>query len=243
MPVLMVAILSFTVHYLLLLAAAGLCRYPPSLVRSLLGSAVGAAYAAACLLPGLYFLGNTVGRLVCILLMGTAAFGWKQPRLLGALLVLCLGMDAVTSDTGVRGTLAGLCAVFLLWLLLRRGAKTVPVTIRCGEKELALTALQDTGNFLRDPVTGSGVLVIGPEAARALTGLTAAQLRTPLETMGVIPGLRLIPYKAVGGSGFLLGLKLEHVCIGNRKGSCVVAFAPENLEGSGRFDALTGGMA
>ena len=101
--------------------------------------------------------------------------------------------------------------------------------IRHGEKSVQLIALRDTGNTLKDPITGQQVLVIGEEAARTLTGLTAAQLRTPLETVAKrqVPGLRLIPYRAVGQpGGMLLAMRFSDVKIGNRKTSALIALAP-----------------
>lgn len=235
--ILLTVALNFTVNYLLILGCGGLCRCTPGLGRALLGAAVGAAHAALCLLPGLGFFGHMIWRLLSIPLMGVVAFGGlRQIAVLG---VLCLGVDGVLSDTGIRGTLIGLSVVVLLWAIVRKNdQQLVPVELEYGGKRLRMQALRDTGNCLRDPMTGKGVMVIGADAAGELTGLTAQQLRTPLETMGAIPGLRLIPYKAVGSSGFLLALKLPQVRIGNWKGGYTVAFAPEGLEG---MDALIGG--
>ena len=100
-------------------------------------------------------------------------------------------------------------------------------------------ALRDTGNCLIDPITGGSVLVIGAQAAEKLTGLTAGQLKDPLRTMGQLPGLRLIPYKTIGNTGFLLALKIPEAKIGNRQGSTIVAFSPLIL--GTNYQALTGG--
>ena len=59
--------------------------------------------------------------------------------------------------------------------------------------------------------------------------------------MGTLPGLRLIPYKTVGGSGLLLGLWLQDVKIGSSQGSSLVAFSPEIFSAEGMYQALTGG--
>jgi len=83
--------------------------------------------------------------------------------------------------------------------------------------------------------------VIGADAAQQLTGLTREQLLTPVETIGILPGLRLIPYHSVGSSGFLLALRLRDVKIGSWRGSTLVAFAPERLSMEGAYQALTGG--
>ena len=60
------------------------------------------------------------------------------------------------------------------------------------------------------------MLVVSSRVGQRLTGLTQEQLASPLETMAQrpIPGLRLIPYQAVGqNGGMLLGLRLDQVKI------------------------------
>lgn len=244
MPIALTVLINFTVNYLLLLACARLCRHTPELIRFLLAAGVGGAHALICLLPGCGFLGHTVFRLISILLMGVVAFGFGKQylRRYAVFFLLCLAVDGATG----KGTLTVICGILMLFLLFRKGrgqGGMVPVAISYGGKELSLTALRDTGNRLRDPVSGGEVMVIGAEAAKCLTGLTREQLKKPLETLGAIPGLRLIPYKAVGSSGFLLGMKLPKVQIGSWKGSHVVAFAPEGLEKGSGFEALIGGTA
>ena len=121
------------------------------------------------------------------------------------------------------------------------GRSFLPLEISDGEKTIRLTALIDSGNTLRDPVSGEEVLVVGPEEAQCLTGLSRKQLSAPMDTLSfrVVPGLRLIPYRAVGGSGMLLAKRFPQVRLGNRTGSALVAFAPHHL-GDGTYQALAG---
>ena len=88
----------------------------------------------------------------------------------------------------------------------------------------------------------SSVLVIDVDAAERLIGLSRHQLCCPVDTIGMLPGLRLIPYKSVGGSGFLLAMRLSDVKVGSWKGSGLVAFSPEVLSAEGSYQALTGGI-
>ena len=127
-------------------------------------------------------------------------------------------------------------------LLRKRPGRCVPVVIGLGEEKLELLALRDTGNTLRDPITGREVLVVGADVAGELTGLTREQLLAPVESVGALEGLRLIPYRTVNnGSGFLLALRLQDVIIGKRRGNSLVAFAPEEISAEGAYQALTGG--
>ena len=119
-----------------------------------------------------------------------------------------------------------------------------PLKIVHEDRTASMIALKDTGNTLRDPVTGEQVLVISPEIAGRLTGLTVGQLRNPLETLAVspVPGLRLIPYPEVGNTGgFLLAKRFEEVTIGEKTQSALVAFAAEGLGTGEIYQALTGG--
>ena len=89
------------------------------------------------------------------------------------------------------------------------------------------------------------MLVIGADAAEKLTGLTRMQLEDPLDTVAKrsLPGLRLIPYRAVGQpAGLLLALRLKNVQVGDRRETAVVAFAPERIGIHEGFQALMGGF-
>lgn len=121
----------------------------------------------------------------------------------------------------------------------------MPITLTYGGNTVSLTALRDSGNTLRDPITGEQVLVISGEVAQRLTGISVDAMRKPLETLAKrpVPGLRLIPYRAVGqGSGMLLALRFENVKIGTRRQSAIVAFAPEGLGKNSMYQALAGGI-
>lgn len=245
-------LLNFLVDFLLLLGTNRLSGFPLAPGRCALAAALGATYAAGCLLPGFRFLGAVHWRLVSLALMAGVAFGWNRSALRRggafALLSLTLGGAALAFGRGDFLTLV-LCAggVYLLCRLAFGetvgGREYVPVTLRFRGNAVTLAALRDTGNTLRDPITGEGVLVIDATAARKLTGLTREELAAPLETLArrPIPGLRLIPYRAVGqGAGMLLGVKMDDVAFGSRRRPAIVAFAPAGL--GDRVQALTGGV-
>lgn len=239
MPYAMIFFINITVNYLLLLSTCGMCSRTPHLGKLLLSACTGGIYAMVCLLPGCAFLGGVLWRLISLAVCGFIGFGIGKIRCVAVFAILTLVLNGAVSGNGDKGAL--LCAL-LLWvlcLILCKSNRVIPVELRYGNRQVRVNALRDTGNLLRDPVTGTAVLVISADAAQRLTGLTQAQIKSPLETLGSIPGLRLIPYKAVGSSGFLLALKLDDVRVGTQKGSRVVAFAPEGL--SGRYEALTGG--
>lgn len=247
----LVMALTFLVDFLLLLGTGRLSGFPAKRWRTVAAAALGGICSGICLLPGMGFLGSIPWRIGSLVVMAVIAFGWNAATVKQAgiflLLTMAMGGLALSFGRGAWGSVA-LSAVGI-WLLCQGlfpdAQRYIPLELAYGENKLRLTALRDTGNTLRDPVTGEQVLVLSAQAAETLTGLTREQLRSPLETLAsrTIPGLRLIPYRAVGtAGGFLLGLRFENVRIGNRRCSAVAAFAPDGLGREEGFQALAGGM-
>ena len=249
----LVLILNFLVDYLLLLGTNSLSGFPLCFARSALGAAIGSLYALGCMIPGFAFLGNLLWRIVCLVLISMTAFGLNRSAVRrGAVFVLlsmALGGLACASNQNNAGMLI-LCAL-ALFLLCRISfpnsigqEEYVNVELSHNDKKLKLVALRDTGNLLRDPVTGETILVAGADVGRQLLGLTDEHLAHPVETMasGVIPGLRLIPYHGVGQpGGLMLALRFQNARIGDSYKSPLVAFAP-NVLGRGKvYRMLTGG--
>lgn len=248
-----VVLLNFLVDWLLLLGTNRLCGYPSELGKTALAAGLGGVYAGGCLLPGFAFLGNWFWRIVSLLLIAVVAFGFSVSALRKGVVFMFLSMalGGIAVGFGNGGFWQLVCAAagvsLMCWVGFRGklGAVVyVPVEISFDGKKLHLMALKDTGNSLRDPVTGRPVLVIGGEAAQKMTGLTPRQLRDPLQAIVSLPGSRLIPYRAVGQpSGMLLALRINDVKIGGKRESVLVAFAPDNLSREGAYQALTGGVA
>ena len=243
--------LNFLVDFLLLLGTNRLCGYPAAPGRAALAAAFGGIYAGACLLQGFHFLGNTLWRTVSLVLMAVIAFGFRKSAfrrgVVFVLLSMALGGVALGLGNRSAASLAAAAGLILLLCVVGfRGtvgsAVYVPVELCYQDKKIRLTALRDTGNTLRDPITGRPVLVVGADTAQELTGLSRQQLERPVESISALPGLRLIPYRTVGnGSGMLLAMKVPKVKIGSWQGSSLVAFAPEGLSMQGEYQALTGG--
>jgi len=249
----LVMVLNFLVDFLLLLGTNRLAGFPASPWRCAGASVLGALYSGACFLPGFRFLGNILWRGISLSLMGILAFGmnagtWKR---IGLFLLLTMAMGGIALGLG-RGDGPSIVLCALLCLLLSAvsfggqagGREYVPLQIASGDRSASLIALKDTGNTLRDPLTGDPVLVVSAAVAGRLTGLTPQQLRTPLETLSsrCVPGLRLIPYHSVGNAGgFLLAKRFDDVVIGGKRKSTLVAFAADGLGSGEIYQALTGG--
>ncbi len=249
-----VCLLDFLIDYLLLLGTNRLCGYPAEWKRTAVAAAVGGVYSGLCLMPGLSFLGSTIWRIVVLGILAWIAFGFSRSALRRCVVfvILSMALGGIALGLGNKAAfsipLSAAVISIMCFVGFRDRIGTVsylPVELVYGDICLRLTALEDTGNALRDPVTGRPVLVVDAEVAHKLTGLTQQQLRSPVSSMAQarIPGLRLIPYRAVGQpSGLLLALRIPEVRIGKWKGSSLVAFAPDGLSREGAYQALTGGM-
>lgn len=247
-------LLNFGVDLLLLWGSNMLSGYPPGRIRPILAALVGGFYAGACVLPGCTFLGSTAWRIICLGIMSAIAFGLDMSALRRGVLFVLLSMalGGIVFVVGRGDTWSVLMSAAILGAMCLLGFRNkagktefATVFIRHKEKKLQMMALIDTGNTLKDPVTGCGVLVADARAAMELLRLEQKELQHPIETIsrGKYPGLRLIPYCAVGQpSGMLLGLRVEELRINGKESDQIVAFAPHPIGKGSGYEALTGGV-
>lgn len=246
-------LLNMCVDFLLLMGTARLLGNNGQTIRTLVAAALGGIYAGACLLPGWSFLGNPFWRILAFVAMVITAFGWNRGSLgkgiVFMILNLTLGGAAVMLQSGsFAGVL--LVAVFVVLIFttglswLFQGKRYFTLELLRGDKKTCLTALYDTGNELKDPISGESVVVVGPSVAEYFFGLTRSQLSTPLNTVesNLCPVFRLIPYQSVDRShGFLLAASFDEVRINGKASSRIVAFAPDAIGRKYVYDALIGG--
>lgn len=239
--------LGFSVDFLLLLEAGKAVGRQPGLLRALLGASLGGFWAGVSRMQGFGFLAAPAGQGVVLLAAAAAAFAGEEQGIRAGLLFVLLrfalegmALGLQSRNAAVQLLLAAGLGAVCWWALGRR--ETVPVTVRYGNRSVRLWGLRDTGNLLRDPLTGEQVLVAGAELGQKLLDLTPEQLADPaaLLAQGRAAGGRLIPYRSVGKpTGLLLALRMEEVQIGSRKGNALIAFSPTAF-GNG-YQLLLGG--
>lgn len=251
----LVMVLNFLVDFLLLLGTNRLSGFPLEVGRLLGAALLGSIYSGACMLHRFRFLGSLLWRVVFLVLMAVLAFGWNRGawKRGGVFVLLSMALGGLAVSVGKSDFLTLILSALCIWALCNAAfggqigqREYVNVTLRYGGNTVSVVALRDTGNGLRDPVTGEPVLVVSGRIAKRLTGLSEEQIRNPLETMAKnpLPGLRLIPYASVGnGGGMLLALRVKGSTAGQKSKGILVAFAAEGIGEGQVYQALTGGMA
>ena len=249
----LVVLLNFLVDTLLLLGTNRLTGYPLSWKRAIFAGLLGGIYAGCCILPGFRFLGNLLWRTVSLAVMAVIAFGWNVSAIRRGFVffILCMALGGFAygiNGGGFAGLIlaaAGFVLMCAFGLKIPMGAqKFQPVELLWKGQTIRLTALVDTGNTLRDPISGGAVLVVGSDVALRL-GISQTFIQDPIAALcsETLPGARLIPYRAVGQpGGMLLGLRFEKVQLNGKQISPLVAFAPQKIGSSEAYQALAGGV-
>lgn len=206
------------VYVLLMLLAGMLMRRKASWKRLLLCGSIWSVTGIACL-----FLPAGIRRWGCIItecLSGTLMFrflyGRVHKRMAGGVVLVLLvvvmyltgcfqvsyRLEKLTGISGFRLVMAVLLtAFFLIWILRQRGRTLYRVSFNYRGKEHEIAALLDTGNDLREPVSGKAVCVA--EESSILWNVWEEK-----------EGIYMIPYHAVGtDAGVLPAVKVHQVKI------------------------------
>ena len=119
--------------------------------------------------------------------------------LCGGAVTACLEHRVSPAASGIVAAGVQLSACLLIRLMPKVFANVRQVELRVGERHIILPAMVDTGNLLRDPVTGLPVLVIPLRAARTLY----PALEDPSQLEKLPLGFRLLNVRTAAGAALL----------------------------------------
>ena len=244
----------------LLWAAGKLCSARRRKLRLLGAGGLGAAYALlAVLWPPAACLPAKAAALGAMLLL---AYGGEKGlgRIAMAFLAMCAvyagAASAVVWTAGkaslralvfALGLSLGICALPFRFSGMRGGRARVELV--CGERRVELLALRDTGNRLREPISGDPALVAEEAALIPLlepelrdTLRRTAGLPAPERLSALGPGFRLLPYRTLDGAGLLLAFRPEKARVdGTLCPGLWAALSPGPLRPGNGCSALLGG--
>ena len=270
-------LLNGVVDYLLLSVSGRLLGMPQNRLRLLLSGAVGGMYAALSLVPGMRFLQGNLCRIfsaagLCLCAFGQARGILRQTAVLFLLAAAFSGVTLLLTECfsapgaliggtvyyplslGVLILTAGGACGLMSWGLgrmMQHGGDIAQVELTLAGTTRQISALYDTGNTLKDPLSGSPVLVADWTLLRdccpALL-LKSQDLSAPEQLIGRLhvayPQLkpRLLPYKTVSqAGGMLLAVTPEKILIQGRAERMLIAFSPVTVSDGGGYQALLGG--
>ena len=262
------------VDYLLLLSSSRLSGFPVRQRRLILAAVLGGLFAAASFFSA--FLCTPAAGVLLLAGMLLTAYGtgpgfWRQGMLFLLVSMALAGLVYLVAQFLDRGLIllnrrayypvsgpallitAGLGYLGMQTALRRcvqhSGRELARVVIRTAAGQAVLSALRDTGNTLRDPMTGQPVLIVDRRAlARMLPEVQTADLTQPAEAFAAmtarLPLLswRLLPYRVVGGNGLLLAFRAQTVQVdGKQVAGMTVAISPTPVSDGGGYMGLLGG--
>lgn len=274
-----VFLLNWIIDYFLLLSTAGFAGAPLQRMRLAVCSAAGGLYAVAALMPKHACLSVIPAKFLAGFAMAIAAYWplqkkWRLTALFflisGALAGMVLGVsmadmrfgDLVSNIYYMRITLPLLLTTtvimyLLLRLVFRQGARhgegeLMIVTVSIQHHQQQFTTLYDTGNTLRDLVSGKPVLVL---ERKALQHVFSSQIEAILDSTcppeekmvqlynkGVGKEFTLLPFRSIGvSSGLLLAVRSDYIKVGKRTyPHTLVALCEGPVSDGGCYQALWG---
>ena len=249
-----VFLLNSVVDYLLFLCAARLCGFPLHRRRLIFCAVLGGVYAAAVFISELAFLAHPAIRLAFGGLLALAAFRRFRPVLTFFLLSAALAGLAFGSVAGLAQRLyyadvswqALILVSILFYVLLRLfagqaarhgGGELLQIKVSVGGRIQTVTALHDTGNTLRDPVTPAVADVLAEQ-------LSPEEKMAKLHRIGCPVRFTLLPFRAVGtAAGLLLAACSDYIEVnGKRYPRTPVALSEQAVSDGGGYHALWGAM-
>lgn len=242
--------INFSMDFLCFFLASELLGSKLSIARTLLASAVGGIYANVALfisIGGFFEILLDIGvcALMCLIAFGrarsllahtavyiaiSAALGGFMTALFSLLNRAELPLSEVQAD--------GISAWVLMLLAISGGAVTLvgsrffrrksarrytSVRISFAGREKTLSAYCDSGNLLRDPISGRPCVVADTDALRGTLpdGIIKAARSKNTELSAISDSfasrIRLIPTRTATGDGLMLAVRVDRIAVGEGK--------------------------
>lgn len=269
---------NFLINLLILLLAARLTSLKVRWRRFALAAAAGGIYACAALVCGGILASLPVKAAIALVmcfigfwtrgekrfLFSTCAFWAVSFVLAGAIYasMISFGEPSVISGTIVvrpplRYILLGLSAGTVITSILARIRRNLRLRENCGvkmrlkfgERQIYVKAFVDTGNMVKEPLSGCGVIFLSRITARELLGENMVLLLTGSKDTQT-DKLRIVPCSTAAGKELFYGIEIDEAglkesCAENRAVVCIAKHVlPSGFEaivGSDLIDELKRG--
>ena len=269
--------LNLIINYLILLSSAKVSNIPLRRLKLGLAAAGGGLYAIAALIPGLGVFSAWPVKIAAAVFMLLIAFGGERQFLRVCIIFFAISAafggavyaasmlggygDPLRGGIYIPVSLRVLLPSFALCyaavtIVFRRsggsGGRTVKsLCIELGGEQNTVQALRDTGNHLRDPVSGKPCAIAEPESIAglfpgAVMDIIVGSLMTPalaLEALLEVPEygrlFRLVPYTAIGvPMSMLIAFRPDKAYVNGKETELLIAVSPTRLCEDGQYTAI-----
>lgn len=274
---------NFLFEFILLWAAAEVTRSPTTRPRLALGALIGTLHYLLFMLSSyslipfyglLRFFPTLV--LISLLMIVVCFYPCTKGRKLFRVLAYFYGIGFISAGAGMAaayllgsaaepqftaGVLVSIAVILIAaelgWGVIQKRiyhhVYQLPIKIVFNERSVELTALIDTGNQLKEPLTKQPVIVVEQNALMPLFDEETAQLIADLSSGNlsaidhaepdVAVRLRIIPFNAIGvKNGVLVGFRPDRIEITNSSEQCdtsgIIAVYQHTLDPDGEYQAL-----
>ncbi len=235
-------LINFSMDYLSLWLCGRIFQIKMKTWRVAVSASVGAVWGIAAVILGLRGASELLLTVAVGFIMTRISFKWEgMSRYLSMSLtlwgvgMLFGGIMTAILSLGGKSTLAGIgggspyavipagviLAVCFIRIIGRHvSERNTQVTVRIAGRSVTAQALSDSGNLLRDPVSGRAVMIIGQRDAVTLLGRRTASLLADGigDNIGLLPDdirrrIRLIPAHSVTGTVMMTGFVPDEVTL------------------------------
>lgn len=268
-------LVNFSMDYLCLYISTKILRRLFSVKKMIIASAIGGLYSVISLVVHTTSVISLISDLLSCLLISAIVFHRKRQlksTVISALLFFAVSMTVggimtalfnlvnksgitLGSDDGDSLSVWGFAllaisaGIFSVWggrfIFRKKEVRNCVVRIRFGEKEIELNALTDSGNLIRDPISGKPVIIVDEKACG---NFVDKQILDDF-LLGIHPSkpqytsMRITSINTVNGTSALVIMNAERITVsyvhnGKTHEICTDAmFAVSNIE-SGEYDAI-----
>lgn len=249
--------INFSMDFLCFYLASRLLGAKLSALRAAIAAVIGGIYANLALIWGLGGAGAIIADLISCALMCAIAFGVrKKARRLPAYILVYVAVsmtlggfmtalfnllnrtalgDIRRAEEGISAwLLAVLAAVSAVMTLIggryfrrRTSKKNVRLKIAFDGKNTDISALCDSGNMLRDPISGKLCVIASVDAiGDILPKEVVSAVRDGGKSIGAlsaaVAGMRIIPTRTAAGGSMMFAVKPESISVEDDRGSYTV---------------------
>ena len=258
-------LINFVSSYILLDLSARITHCRPKLLRHIISAVIGAFLAVIGFCAGEY---AGAVKMLSALMLPVCAFGFRgadtvrQVIIFSLLSVVMAGIFAFLSGASqtivmrngimyfnlsvmrfmVVFAISYIVISLSVWIIKRRRyVKCQKLAITLKDKTARVTALVDSGNVLKEPVTGKDVVIVEWEKIRLLfDGIEYADFKRETEKYK----LWLVPYHSLGNTGGLIYAFLaDDISVIDEKrrvGKIFVGITNEKLSAKDEYNAIIG---